>query len=55
MTPREVVLPPVNIEPDELAKRLMAPPKPKPPYKVIAHRPERPLKIGDIENPCFVL
>ena len=55
MTPRDVVLPPVEIDPDELAQRLMAPAKPKPPYKVIAHRTDWPLKIGEAEFPCFVL
>ena len=55
MTPREVVLPPVKIEPEELAQRLMSPAQPKPPYKVIAHRPNHPLKIGEIEIPCYVL
>lgn len=55
MTPREVVLPPVSIEPEALARNLMAPPKPRPPYKVIAHRADHPLKIGDIKIPCFVL
>lgn len=52
---REVVLPPVTIEPEELARRLMSPPQPKPPYKVIAHRADQPLKIGDIKIPCYVL
>ena len=51
---REVVLPPVNLEPEELARRLVAH-MPKPPYKVIAHRADKPLKIGEIEIPCFVL
>ncbi len=52
---REVVLPPVNdITPEELARRLVTP-MPKPPYKVIAHRADHPLKIGDIEISCFVL
>ncbi len=55
MTPREVVLPPVEINPEELAQRLMSPAQPKPPYKVVAHRADRPLKIGEIEIPCYVL
>ncbi len=46
---REVVLPPVSIEAEELARRLVSPPK------VLAHRPDHPLRIGDIEIPCFVL
>lgn len=49
MTPREVVLPAVSIDAEELARRLVAPPK------VVAHRPGHPLRIGDIEIPCFVL
>lgn len=28
---------------------------PKPPYKVIAHRADHPLKIGEVEMPCYVL
>ncbi len=55
MTPRKVVLPPVEINPEELAQRLMSPAQPKPPYKVVAHRADRPLKIGEIEIPCYVL
>ena len=54
MTPREVVLPPVDLDPEELARRLVTP-MPRPPYKVIAHRADKPLKIGAIEIPCFVL
>ena len=54
MTPREVVLPAINVDPEELARRLVTP-RPRPPYKVIAHRADKPLKIGAIEIPCFVL
>ena len=54
MTPREVVLPAISLDPEELARRLVTP-MPRPPYKVVAHRPDHPLKIGDIEIPCFVL
>ncbi|MCY3929998.1 MAG: P63C domain-containing protein [Acidobacteria bacterium] len=46
---REVALPPVKIEAEELARRLVSPPK------VLAHRPDHPLRIGDIEIPCYVL
>lgn len=49
MTPREVVLPPVQVDADELARRLVSPPK------VLAHRPDHPLRIGEIEIPCYVL
>lgn len=54
MTPREVALPPVSIDPEELARRLVSP-MPKPPYEVVAHRADKPLKVGEIEIPCFVL
>lgn len=57
MTPKEVVLPPVDIEPEELARRLVSTPPtpPTPPLKAIAGAPDRPLIIGEIEIQCYVL
>ncbi len=51
MTPADVLLPPIDIGPEELARRLM----PRPPHTVIAHRADSPLTIGDTKIACYVL
>lgn len=54
MTPREVVLPPVNIEPEKLAQQLVAPIV-RPPRRILAHRPDHPLDLRIVQIPCYVL
>ncbi len=54
MTPREVFLPPVNIEPEKLAQRLVAPIA-RPPRRILAHRPDHPLDLRIAQIPCYVL